>query len=75
MGIYYFAVDYEEKIQMWSPSSYSDKKPGVFYPGHPLPCMIVMKNIQGYNFKIIDDCSSNESMDLKMLQKKFLKNL
>jgi hypothetical protein len=24
MGIYYFAVDYSNKLQMWAPKSFSD---------------------------------------------------
>lgn len=58
MGIYYFAVDYREKLQIWAPGKWADKNPGVFYPGHPLPNMVFMKNIQGYNFKVINDFDS-----------------
>lgn len=65
MGIYYFAVDYTEKLQMWAPRCWADKSPGVFYPGHPLPCMMVMKNIQGYHFEIIDDMRSYEEHEFK----------
>ena len=58
MGIYYFAVDYNAKKQMWSPKNWSDKC--IYFPTHPLPCMIVMKNLQGSDFQVIDDVSSYE---------------
>jgi hypothetical protein len=53
MGIYYFAVDYSLKKQMWAPKKFSDKC--IYHPNHPLPQMIAMKNCQGYNFKIVND--------------------
>ncbi len=65
MGIYYFAVDYQDKLQMWAPKKFANKSPGVFYPGNPLPNMIVMKNIQGYNFEIINDASSYSEHEFK----------
>jgi hypothetical protein len=65
MGIYWFAVDYNEKLQMWAPENYADKSPGIYYPSHPLPSMIVMKNIQGYNFEIINDMSSDQEHGFK----------
>lgn len=63
MGIYYFAVDYETKIQIWSPPGFSVKKPGIYSPNHPLPNMIIMKNIQGYKYEIINDMNSYDEHD------------
>lgn len=56
MGIYYFSVDYSTKEQMWAPKKWSDKC--IYFPGHPLPSMIAMKNCQGYNFGIVNDTST-----------------
>ena len=58
MGIYYFAVDYSNKLQMWSPKPYAIKAPWVYEPGHPLPCMIMMKNMYGFNFEVVNDVST-----------------
>jgi len=58
MSIYYFAVDYSIKKQMWSPKPFSNKC--IYHPLHPLPQMIAMKNCQGFNFEIINDVSSYE---------------
>ena len=63
MGIYYFAVDYHEKEQMWAPGSFSDKC--IYHPHHPLPAMIVMKNGQGYDFQIVNDFSTYEEHSFK----------
>ncbi len=57
MGIYYFAVDYTAKEQMWAPKSFSDKC--IYHPRHPLPQMISMKNCQGCNFEIVNDVSTS----------------
>ncbi len=61
MGIYYFAVDYSRKLQMWAPKSFSDKC--IYHPNHPLPQMIVMKNCDGFNFEIVNDTSTLEEHD------------
>lgn len=63
MGIYWFAVDYDKKEQMWAPKGWSDKC--IDYPTHPLPCMIAMKNMQGYDFEIINDGSSYSEHSFK----------
>lgn len=55
MGIYYYAVDWNEKKIFQPPLDYANKKPGIFHPKNPFPGMFIMKNIQGYNFQIIDD--------------------
>lgn len=65
MGIYYFAVDYEAKEQMWAPGKFSDKSPGVFSPGHPLPGMIFMKNSRGSNFVVVNDMSTESEHSFK----------
>ena len=63
MGIYYFAVDYQSKEQMWAPGDWSNKC--IYYPGHPLPHMIVMKNCQGYHFEVVNDVSTQEEHTFK----------
>lgn len=63
MGIYYFAVDYGSRQQMWSPAHFSDKC--IYHPKHPLPHMIAMKNCQGYNFEIVNDVSTFEEHSFK----------
>lgn len=75
MGTYYFSVDYVNKLQMWSPSNYKDKQPGVYYPGHPLPCMIIMKNIQGFHFEIVNDISTYEEHEYKDITECVFKEL
>lgn len=56
MGIYYFAVDYLEKKQMWAPKNWSHKL--IYHPSHPLPHMIALKNCQGSHFEIVNDVST-----------------
>lgn len=63
MGIYYFAVDYEAKEQMWAPLNFSDKC--IYWPSHPLPAMIAMKNIQGHSFEIVNDMSTESEHGFK----------
>lgn len=63
MGIYYFAVDYSRKEQMWAPKSFSDKY--IYWSTHPLPQMIAMKNCQGCNFEIVNDVSTYEEHGFK----------
>lgn len=75
MGIYYFAVDYSQKKQMRAPRSYSDKSPGIFYPGHPLPCMVVMKNMQGWDFTIVNDVSTHEEHEFEDITEQVFKEL
>ena len=75
MGICYFAVDYHKKLQMRAPKAYANKSPGIFYPGNPFPCMIIMKNIQGYNFEIIDDVSSYDEHAFKDVTEEVFQDL
>lgn len=56
MGIYYFCVDYENELQMWSPKGFSDKCP--WHPNHPLPHMMFLKNKQGFYFEVVSDVDS-----------------
>ncbi len=67
MGIYYFAVDYNKKQKMWAPGNWSDKC--IYYPGHPLPHMMVMKNYYGSNFEIVNDMYSEEEHEFKDVTK------
>lgn len=63
MGIYYFAVDYANKQQMWAPSTFADKC--IYHPNHPLPHMIAMKNCQGCHFEIVNDVSTYDEHGFK----------
>lgn len=63
MGIYYFAVDYAHKLQMWAPKDWSDKC--IYHPTHPLPQMIAMKNCYGGNFEIVNDVSTTTEHEFK----------
>jgi hypothetical protein len=75
MGIYWFAVDYYAKEQMWAPKSYADKTPSVYYPGHPLPCMLFMKNTQGCNFEVVNDVSTYTEHEFKDVTEEVFKEL
>ena len=63
MGIYYFAVDYDAKEQMWSPKGWSNKC--VYWPNHPLPAMVAMKNCQGADFTFVNDVSTDNEHSFK----------
>lgn len=73
MGIYWFAVDYDKKQQMWAPKGWSDKC--IYVPGHPLPCMITMKNVHGYNFKIVHDMNTFEEHEYEDVTEKVFQEL
>lgn len=68
MGIYYFAVDYERKEQMWAPKFFSDKC--IYHPDHPLPHMIALKNCEGCNFEIVNDLATYEEHEFKDVTQK-----
>lgn len=55
MAIYYCAIDDNEKKRIEPPSGFSCKSPEIYCPNNPFPNMVAMKNIQGYNFYIIND--------------------
>lgn len=63
MGIYYFAVDYDAKEQMWAPKNQSDKC--IFWPGHALPAMVAMKNCRGARFQFVNDVSTYKEHEFK----------
>lgn len=63
MGIYYFAVDYINKEQMWAPKNFSDKC--IYWPSHPLPAMIAMKNVFGSHFEIVNDMHTYDEHEFK----------
>lgn len=55
MGIYWYAVDEENKKQIRPPDEFNNKSPGVFHPKNPFPNMITMMNVYGSNFIITND--------------------
>lgn len=57
MGIYWYAVDEQEKKQIWPPSYFANKSPGVFHPNNPFPGMVTMMNVKGYHYEIHNDFS------------------
>lgn len=59
MGIYYYAVDTNNKQFFSSPDYWSIKSPGCFHPENPFPAMVVMMNVRGYNFEIWNDCGND----------------
>lgn len=63
MGIYYFAVDHNNKQQMWAPGRWSDKC--IHYPGHPLPAMVAMENRRGSSFEFTNDMAEDSSFSYK----------
>lgn len=73
MGIYYFAVDYSRKEQMWAPKPFSYKC--IYRPNHPLPQMIAMKNCFGYNFEIVNDVWTREEHEFKDVTNEVYKEL
>lgn len=52
---------------MWAPANWSDKC--IYYPGHPLPHMIVMKNCRGCNFRVVNDGSTETEHEFKDVTK------
>lgn len=60
MSIYYFAVDYNARKQIWSPKDYSIKMPGIFAPENPFPNIVMMMNVKYfYEFIIVTDVSTD----------------
>lgn len=55
MGIYYFAVDRNEKLKIEPPDNFCIKSPGIFSPHNPFPHMVTMMNVYGHNFEITND--------------------
>lgn len=56
MGIYYSAVNTQDKTYFGPPGGFANKQPGIYHPNNPFPGMLVMKLIQGYTFEIYNDC-------------------
>lgn len=73
MGIYYFAVEYSVKEQMWAPKFFSNKC--IYHPCHPLPQMIAMKNCQGFNFEIVNDAATYEEHEFQDVTDKVYQEL
>lgn len=73
MGIYYFAVDYTNKQQMWAPKGFCRKY--IYSPRHPLPNMVVMQNCRGSRFEIVNDMSTYEEHEFKDVTDKAYKEL
>jgi hypothetical protein len=59
MGIYYYAIDHNEKKYFDAPDDYAIKTPGIYHPNNPFPGMVIMMNCRGYNFEIENDCSNS----------------
>ena len=59
MGLYWYAIDHDEKEYFDAPQDYSIKTPGVYYPTNPFPGMVVMMNCHGYNFEIENDYANS----------------
>lgn len=60
MSIYYFAVDYNARKQIWSPKDYSIEMPGIFAPENPFPNIVMMMNVKYfYEFIIVTDVSTD----------------
>jgi len=55
MGIYYYAVDSQDRTFFEPPRSFNNKTPGLYTKGNPFPSMVVMMNSRGYNYEIEND--------------------
>ena len=53
MGIYYCAVDFEDKTIINPPPNFSCKFPGLVHPKNPFSCMVIMMNARGYSYEIV----------------------
>lgn len=58
MAIYYYAVDKSAKMYFSAPEGYAITAPGIYHPENLFPNMVVMMNVQGFNFDILNDCSN-----------------
>ena len=58
MGIYYYAVDSQDKSFFAPPGSFNNKTPGLYAKGNPFPSMVIMRNSRGYNYEIVNDMGS-----------------
>jgi len=68
MGIYYQAIDRNEKLKFDPPGGFGSKYYAILSPFSPFSGMVCMKNVNGYDFEIIGDYSdlynSNEYKDI-----------
>jgi len=55
MGIYWYAYDAEENECFCSPTDFSGN--GCIKPNNPFPAMVMMKNMRGYTFELVNDGS------------------
>ncbi len=55
MGIYWCAVDDNEKKRIFPPDGFAIKTPGLYHPSNPFPGMVIMMNSRGYNFELVND--------------------
>lgn len=55
MGIYYSAVDFENKKLIEPPGTFANKFPGIIHPNNPFPGMIVLMNRRGYKFELVEE--------------------
>ncbi len=55
MGREIVAIDNDSRKIIYAPKGFATKPPGVYHPTNPFPGMVVMKNIQGYEFEIWGD--------------------
>ena len=71
MGIYYFAVDYNARKQIWAPQDYSIKFPGIFAPENPFSSIVLMMNlIHCYDFVIVNDVSTYSEHEFEDISEK-----
>lgn len=75
MGIYYFAVDYSNRQQIWPPDKFDVKSPGIYHPHNPFPNMVSMMNQRGSHFDIINDVSSIEEHEFEDVTNQVYKEL
>lgn len=66
MSIYYFAIDYNARKQIWSPKDYSIKMPGIFAPENPFPNIVMMMNVKYFHeFIIVTDVSTDSKHEFE----------
>lgn len=59
MGIYWAAVDNNQKQYFEPPGSFANKTPGLYHPHSPFPAMVVMMNSRGNRFEIDNDMGAS----------------
>ena len=61
MGIYYAVADYSTREVIRPPGSWSEKWPGIIFPGHPLSVMMLLANERGHDFVLINDMTHEKA--------------